>query len=194
MSDLPHFINFYLALWHQIASLRVCLRRTLRGFINFINLISSLAAGTKGRSEQNFITNTSPQNGTCSIYPTEGEALKTFFQIKCPDWQDEDGYMTYKVFKRTKLLQHWNGPVLNSTLLPPGKLEENYTYSITVTISDKYGSFSQVFITVKASIVISLRKPFAKTIVDWKGGSGGRWLVASFKLCKLWILAFNRGA
>ena len=41
-------------------------------------------------------------------------------------------------------------PFLSPTLLPLGEPEKNYTYTLTVRIVDKYGSYSEdsIFVTV----------------------------------------------
>ena len=108
-----------------------------------------LSDGVEGRSEHHFLTNTPPQNGYCFIYPTEGKVLQTFFQIKCPGWNDEDGHVAYKVYRGERLLQHGNQPVLTPLLLPLGSPEKNYAYELTVKIFDKYGSFSTEVLSVK---------------------------------------------
>ena len=79
--------------------------------------------------------------------------LETFFQIECPGWEDEDGYISYKVYRSNKLLQHWNEPVLPPMLLPLGRPEKDYTYTVTVKVFDKHGSFSQDLLTVRVSII-----------------------------------------
>ena len=104
--------------------------------------------GVEGRSEHHFVTNTPPQKGNCSIYPTEGEVLQTFFHVECSGWQDEDGYVSYKVYRENQLLQHGDEPVMSPTLLPLGDPLKNHTYQLTVKIVDRYGSYSKAMIAV----------------------------------------------
>ena len=107
--------------------------------------------GVEGRSDYTFLTNTPPKNGNCSISPTTGEMLKTFFYIECEGWRDEDGYVRYQVYHGYELLLHYNEPTLSPILLPMGDPLNNYTYTLTVRIVDKYHSFSEEEVTVSVS-------------------------------------------
>lgn len=42
--------------------------------------------------------NTVPSGGSCTINPSVGYALKTFFLINCINWRDPDGIKTYEFF------------------------------------------------------------------------------------------------
>ena len=107
--------------------------------------------GAEGRSGYTFLTNTPPKNGNCSISPTTGEMLKTFFYIECEGWRDEDGYVRYQVYHGYELLLHYNEPTLSPLLLPMGNPLNNYTYTLTVRIVDKYQSFGEEEVTVSVS-------------------------------------------
>ena len=107
--------------------------------------------GAEGRSDYTFFTNTPPKNGNCSISPTTGEMLKTFFYIECEGWRDEDGYVRYQVYHGYQLLLHYNEPTLSPILLPMGDPLNNYTYTLTVRIVDKYHSFGEEEVTVSVS-------------------------------------------
>ena len=48
-------------------------------------------------SALNFVINQPPQNGSCSIFPSNGTTT-TLFQISCPDWFDEDGIKNYSLY------------------------------------------------------------------------------------------------
>ena len=74
--------------------------------------------------------------------------LQTFFHVKCSGWQDEDGYVSYKVYRGHQLLQYGNEPVMSRILLSVGDPLKNYTYKLKVEIIDKYGSFSKAMISV----------------------------------------------
>ena len=97
-------------------------------------------------------TNSPPRSGNCSIYPTEGTALKTLFGIKCGGWKDDDdGPISFKVYNGKHVLQHSIASILPPTYLPSGDPQKNHTYTLTVRIVDKYGSFSEAFLVVRVS-------------------------------------------
>lgn len=108
--------------------------------------------GFEGRSEYHFITNVPPRNGNCTVSPTEGKVLETYFNIKCPGWHDEDGVFIYKVLHGENLIQHGQEATLVPSLLPQGLAQNNYTYNLTVQIFDKYNSFSEETLSVTVSI------------------------------------------
>lgn len=110
--------------------------------------------GLEGRSEYHFITNVPPRNGNCTVSPTEGKMLETYFNINCPGWHDEDGVFIYKVLHGESLIQHSQDGTLSPSLLPRGLAQNNYTYNLTVQIFDKYNSFSEETLLVTVSSVL----------------------------------------
>ena len=55
-------------------------------------------------SALNFIVNQPPQNGSCSISPTNGTTT-TLFTISCPNWIDQDGINDYSFYGITSFLE-----------------------------------------------------------------------------------------
>lgn len=51
-------------------------------------------------SALNFIINQPPQNGSCSITPSNG-TITTVFAIDCSDWHDDDEIKDYSVYGKT---------------------------------------------------------------------------------------------
>lgn len=51
----------------------------------------------KSSSSLNFITNTPPANGTCSINPFNG-STNTLFTISCPNWFDSNTIKDYLLY------------------------------------------------------------------------------------------------
>jgi len=51
----------------------------------------------------NFVLNQPPQNGSCSIFPSNGTTT-TLFQISCSNWSDEDGIKDYSLYSFTNQL------------------------------------------------------------------------------------------
>jgi len=54
-------------------------------------------------SALHFVINQPPQNGSCSISPSNGTTT-TLFSISCPDWFDEDGIKDYSLYSFTNQL------------------------------------------------------------------------------------------
>ena len=54
-------------------------------------------------SALHFVINQPPQNGSCSIFPSNGTTT-TLFQISCPDWFDEDEIKDYSLYSFTNQL------------------------------------------------------------------------------------------
>jgi len=50
-----------------------------------------------------FVINQPPQNGSCSISPSNG-TITTLFEIACPNWFDEDGIKDYSLYSFTNQL------------------------------------------------------------------------------------------
>ena len=51
----------------------------------------------------NFVLNQPPQNGSCSIFPSNG-TITTLFSISCSNWFDEDGIKDYSLYSFTNQL------------------------------------------------------------------------------------------
>ena len=54
-------------------------------------------------SSLNFIINQSPQNGCCSISPSNG-TIATLFTISCSNWSDEDGIKDYSIYSQKSMI------------------------------------------------------------------------------------------
>jgi len=65
-------------------------------------VVYSFPNGTS-TSALNFMINQPPQNGSCSISPSNG-TITTLFTISCPNWFDEDGIKDYSLFSLTNQL------------------------------------------------------------------------------------------
>lgn len=44
-----------------------------------------------------FTVNEKPKDGNCILEPVKGIALQDNFTVKCADWFDEDGDITYSI-------------------------------------------------------------------------------------------------
>ena len=56
--------------------------------------LSINADNVTGVSSMIYKTNSLPTNGTCSVSPSSGLALSTYFVISCSGWVDPDGSVT----------------------------------------------------------------------------------------------------
>lgn len=55
-----------------------------------VNIINAYGINT-GSSSLRLRRNRLPENGACSVSPTDGTAMSTLFSIICNGWQDQDG-------------------------------------------------------------------------------------------------------
>ncbi|XP_071797014.1 polycystin-1-like protein 2 isoform X2 [Asterias amurensis] len=93
--------------------------------------------------------NDRPTNGSCSISPLEGEALKTNFDISCRDWTDIDLPLTYIFTIMNRVIHSNSQPNLpQPTKLTPGMLEKDFLVLVSIDITDSYGCFTTVNLTV----------------------------------------------
>ena len=55
-----------------------------------VNIINQYGINT-GSSSLRLKRNKLPENGACSVSPTNGISMSTLFRISCNGWQDSDG-------------------------------------------------------------------------------------------------------
>jgi len=82
-------------------------------------------------------------NGTCSITPSNGTSLETYFNLSCSDWESVSTPLSYLFQYQVQdglhgLLYNGSNNSINSWL-PSGKLSWNYTVKCSVTVTDKNG-------------------------------------------------------
>jgi hypothetical protein len=64
---------------------------------------------TTGLASLYLVVNLLPKNGTCSVNTHTGLSLATWFQIKCVNWLDLDGYVAnYQFFGKKKQFLNQN--------------------------------------------------------------------------------------
>ena len=56
--------------------------------------------GERSSSSLNFLINSPPRNGSCSISPDNGTTL-TLFSVSCPSWFDEDGIQDDSLYRQS---------------------------------------------------------------------------------------------
>lgn len=85
--------------------------------------------------------------------------METLFTIECPGWYDPDLPLSYKFsyIIRADTTQE-NLIYIGSEMspepfnLPVGPKENNYTFNLTATISDAFGSYAEVDFKVRVRI------------------------------------------
>ena len=122
-------------------------------------ITSTRPDNTEGYAETTCSTNTAPTGGNCYVWPNEGIVLETKFNITCIGYQDEDLPLSYQYFTlnpRTetvgtvtrKLLHHGYDATSPPVYLSAGLEDNDFTLSLMVVVSDRYGASSQVDLSV----------------------------------------------
>ena len=96
------------------------------------------SANESSSSALDFVINSLPRNGSCSISPENGTAL-TLFTVTCPDWFDEDEIKDYSLFvgsadPSSRLLIAFSPVSIFEVLLPAG----DDPLSLLITIRDQH--------------------------------------------------------
>lgn len=113
--------------------------------------------GLPGMSAYDFSTGLPPSEGKCSISPTNGTSLKTYFYLNCSSWKSESTPLSYQFQYRLEnglynvLYRGVNSTVVTSWI-PPGNNADNYNLKVICTVTDSFGiSASPISLTVKVS-------------------------------------------
>ena len=144
--------------------------------LNASNIVingGSLAAGNKYRLAL-FITTTDglramsaydistalpPTRGTCSITPSSGISLESYFTLSCVNWTSDSTPLSYRFQYRLKngmytVLYHGVNNSIATLGIPPGNNAENYNIRLNVVVTDNFGiSASPVNLTAQVSLV-----------------------------------------
>lgn len=106
------------------------------------------ADGISGISAYNFSSALPPLGGTCTIKPSSGITLKTYFNLSCTNWTNTPAPLSYQF--RYQLYNGLTSMVYHSfntsvtSLLPSGDSADNYTLNFTVTVTDRKGASAPV--------------------------------------------------
>ena len=99
--------------------------------------------GQQGMSARDISTSSPPTNGTCSITPSNGTSLKTYFTLSCSDWESDSNPLSYRFQYQLQNGLHgllYDGSDSSvSSWLPSGNLSWNYTVKVNVTVTNKNG-------------------------------------------------------
>jgi len=96
-----------------------------------------------GMNANNISTASPPIGGTCSITPSNGTSVETYFNLSCSDWKSVSTPLSYLFQYQVQdglhgLLYNGSNNSINSWL-PSGKLSWNYAVKCSVTVTDKNG-------------------------------------------------------
>ena len=97
-------------------------------------VIYSFSSPLLSSSSLDFLINSPPRNGSCSISPSNGSAL-TLFTVSCLDWFDEDGIQDYSLFLcslecSSRLLIGYSSDSVFDVLLPARVESLHFSISI----------------------------------------------------------------
>jgi len=114
--------------------------------------ITGLASdGATGYSVTHVKVNESPRPGTINIIPEVGEMLSTDFTVECTNWADSDTPLSYSLSYVDPTSQQENALVFRtssnvfSTSIPvPGSQSANYTLTLVLYVSDRYGASTRL--------------------------------------------------
>ena len=142
-----------------------------------VTLSGNVEGGAKGKSTYDVEVNKPPANGKCSVFPEEGEPLKTVFTINCTNFEDTEVPLTYEFFHSKAVGgplvtivtiddSFSPGPVLKHFTLSSGLKENDYKHHFVVKVTDKLGASVDYKIpeTIKVGIVVSVR-PLSFSII-----------------------------
>ena len=102
--------------------------------------------GFAGISAYDFLTALPPEGGTCTIKPTSGISLTTYFHLSCSDWNSYNTPLSYQFRYQlhhglTTVLYHGLNTSVVS-LLPSGDMSQNFMLNFTVAVTDSNGAFT----------------------------------------------------
>lgn len=109
-----------------------------------LTVLVSNTDGFAGISAYDFLTSLPPVGGTCSIEPSSGIALRTYFTLSCSRWTSSNTPLSYQFQVQlynglTSVVYHGFNTSAES-LMPSGNMSQNFTLKINVTVSDSNGA------------------------------------------------------
>ena len=114
------------------------------GIIYRLAVLVSNTDGFAGISAYDFLTSLPPVGGTCTIEPSSGIALRTYFTLRCSGWTSSNTPLSYQFqvllyHGLTSVVYHGFNTSVES-LMPSGDLSQNFTLKLNVTVSDSNGA------------------------------------------------------
>lgn len=151
-----------------------------RGMNYRLAVLVTNADGFAGISAYEFSTSLPPLGGTCTIEPSSGISLITYFTLSCSGWTSSSTPLSYQFQFQlyngfTSVVYHGlNTSVLS--LLPSGDLSHNFTLKLNVTVTDSNGA-SATYVNLSAQVGSSYtnHKELAESKIKW------------FLKCRVWF-------
>ena len=137
------------------------------GIIYRLAVLVSNTDGFAGISAYDFLTSLPPVGGTCTIEPSSGIALRTYFTLRCSGWTSSNTPLSYQFqvllyHGLTSVVYHGFNTSVES-LMPSGDLSQNFTLKLNVTVSDSNGaSATYANLTVQVGLSERLDKMIFK--------------------------------
>ena len=117
-----------------------------------------------------YVLNQNPYNGTCSVSPLTGYAMKTNFTIDCQYWADFDGNVDRYEYFATYLGNNnpiglsfdYNGSV--TVQLPAGPAYDNYELNLFVAVFDDLNGPTIFYLN--ETVIVNIDMPLIDGIVS----------------------------
>ncbi|XP_048589509.1 polycystin-1-like [Nematostella vectensis] len=112
--------------------------------------------GVSGTANYTFMVykNTPPQPGNCTVSPSEGFAMDTFFRINCTGWKDPEQPLTYTYYYTMDAIKTtlYSGPKESwKFMLPVTQGIENSTILVIALVEDYYKLGTSAYMQVLVS-------------------------------------------
>ena len=115
----------------------------IRGVSYRLAVLVSNTDGFAGISAYDFLTSLPPVGGTCTVEPSSGIALRTYFTLSCSGWTSSNTPLSYQF--QVQLSNGLNSVLYHGfntsveALSPSGDVSQNFTLKINVTVTDSNG-------------------------------------------------------
>jgi hypothetical protein len=121
---------------------------------------SSSSLDNVGKGQITFTTNTPPSGGKCKATPEEGRSVDNSYAFVCKNWNTEltNQPLSYAFILQKQdasgkdasvfLSSYSSNPSINLDVMPAGDPSLNYTQTVRIIISDKFGCTSSQDVSV----------------------------------------------
>lgn len=142
---------------------------SLNSGINYrLAVLVSNGDGFTGISVYDFSTSLPPTGGKCTIEPSSGIALITYFSLSCSGWASSNIPLSYQFQLQlynglTSLVYHGLNTSVESLLPSTGDLSQNFTLKLNVTVTDGNGaSATYANLSVQVGLIVPITKSFRR--------------------------------
>lgn len=141
---------------------------SLNSGMNYRLVLVSNADGFAGISVYDFSTSLPPTGGKCTIEPSLGIALRTYFSLSCSGWTSPNTPLSYQFQLQlynglTSVLYHGLNTSVQSLLPSTGDLSQNFTWKLNATVTDSNGaSATYANLSVQVGLTVPITKSFRR--------------------------------